>query len=71
MLNDKSLEELSNEIDDFLVKCSNKYKVGTLSLSAVTLARLIRAVEIYGERKDFEAIMLSAMQSHREQPTIQ
>ena len=71
MLNDKSLEELCNEIDEFLVKCSNKYKVGTLSLSAATLARLIRAVEVYGERKDFEAIMLSAMESHREQPTIQ
>ncbi len=52
MLNDKQLEDLSYEIDDFLVKCSNKYKVGTLSLSAVTLARLIRAVEVYGERKD-------------------
>jgi len=38
MLNDKQLEDLSYEIDDFLVKCSNKYKVGTLSLSAVTLA---------------------------------
>jgi hypothetical protein len=71
MLNDKSLEELSNEIDEFLVKCSNKYKVGTLSLSAVTLARLIRAVETYGERQDFDIIMMSAMQSRREQPTIQ
>ena len=71
MLNDKQLEDLSYEIDEFLVKCSNKYKVGTLSLSAVTLARLIRAVEAYGERKDFDAIMMSAMQSHREQPTIQ
>jgi hypothetical protein len=71
MLNDKQLEELSYEIDDFLVKCSNKYRVGTLSLSAVTLARLIRAVETYGERQDFDAIMMSAMQSHREQPTIQ
>ncbi len=27
MLNDKQLEDLSYEIDDFLVKCSNKYKV--------------------------------------------
>ena len=71
MLNDKQLEDLSYEIDDFLVKCSNKYKVGTLSLSAVTLARLIRAVEIYGDRQDFDAIMLSAMDSRREQPTIQ
>jgi hypothetical protein len=71
MLNDKQLEDLSYEIDDFLVKCSNKYKVGTLSLSAVTLARLIRAVEVYGERQDFDAIMMSAMESRREQPTIQ
>ena len=55
MLNDKQLEDLSYEIDEFLVKCSNKYKVGTLSLSAVTLARLIRAVEAYGDRQDFEA----------------
>ena len=70
-MNDKQLENLSYEIDDFLVKCSNEYKVGTLSLSAVTLARLIRAVETYGERQDFDAIMMSAMQSHREQPTIQ
>ena len=71
MLNDKQLEDLSYEIDDFLVKCSNKYKVGTLSLSAVTLARLIRAVEVYGERKDFEAIMLSAMESHIEKKVLQ
>jgi hypothetical protein len=66
MLNDKQLEDLSYEIDDFLVKCSNKYKVGNLSLSAVTLARLIRAVETYGERQDFDAIMMSAMQSYKQ-----
>ncbi len=70
-MNDKQLEKLSYEIDNFLVKCSNEYKVGTLSLSAVTLARLIRAVELYGERKEFEAIMLSAMESHKEERTIQ
>ena len=69
--NDKQLENLSYEIDDFLVKCSNEYKVGTLSLSAVILARLIRAVEIHGDRQEFDIIMMSAMQSYKKDRTIQ
>jgi hypothetical protein len=70
-MNDKQLENLSYEIDDFLVKCSNEYKVGTLSLSAVILARLIRAVEIHGDRQEFDIIMMSAMQSYKKDRTIQ
>lgn len=71
MLNENQLEELSYEIDDVLVKFSHKYKIGTLSLCAVTLARLLRATEVNNERKDFEMIMMTALQSHSEQPTIQ
>lgn len=71
MVNDKQLEELSYEIDDFLVKCSHKYKMSNLSLSAVTLARLIRAVEVYGDRQEFDTIMMTAMESRRDLPTIQ
>jgi hypothetical protein len=71
MMNDKQLENLSYEIDDFLVKCSNEYKVGTLSLSAVILARLIRAFEIHGDRQEFDIIMISAMQSYKKDRTIQ
>ena len=71
MLNEKQLKDLSYEIDEFLVKCSHKYTVSNLSLSAVILARLIRATETYGESNDFETIMTSALQSRREQPTIQ
>ena len=71
MMNDKQLENLSYEIDDFLVKCSNEYKVGTLSLSAVILARLIRAVEIHGDRQEFDIIMMSAMQSYKKDRTLQ
>ena len=70
-MNDKQLEKLSYEIDNFLVKCSNEYKVGTLSLSAVTLARLLRAVEIHGDRQEFDIIMMSAMQSYKKDRTIQ
>lgn len=71
MLNDKQLEDLSHEIDEFLVKCSNNYKVNTLTLSAVTLARLIRSVEPFGDRQNFDAIMFSAMKNNEEQITLQ
>ena len=66
MLNDKHIEDLSYEIDEFLLKCSNKYSVGALSLSAITLARVIRLADEFGSREELDLILMTAMQSHKD-----
>ena len=71
MLSNKHIEDLSYEIDEFLLKCATKYSTGPLSLSAITLARCIRLVEEVGSREELDLILMTAMESRREQPTIQ
>ncbi len=66
MLNDKHIEDLSYEIDEFLLKCSHKYSVGALSLSAITLARVIRLADEFGSREELDLILMTAMQSHKD-----
>lgn len=61
MMTDEQLIEISRELDTFLIELSMKYKVPTLSLSAITLARLMRFTEEDDSNKDFRKIMSEAL----------
>lgn len=61
MLTDQELIQISHEIDDFLSILATKYSVAPLSLSAITLARLMRLVEESDSHGDFKKIMSSAI----------
>ena len=61
MLTDQELTEISYEIDDILSVLSTKYQISPLSLSAITLARLLRLVQEVDSDGEFKAIMSSAI----------
>jgi hypothetical protein len=44
-MNDKELEKISHEIDEFLIHLSTHYAVPPLNLSGVMLARLVHLTE--------------------------
>jgi len=76
MLNDSQLEVLSYEIDDILVSLAQKHQVGSLSLSSIMIARLMRLVMETGDLNDFRSIMTLAINTRtddgtRNNPTIQ
>ena len=61
MLNDTQLEVLSYEIDDILVTLAQKHSVGSLSLSSIIIARLMRLVMETGDLDDLRSIMALAI----------
>lgn len=76
MLNDAQLETLSYEIDDLLMNLAQKHSVGTLSLSSIMIARLMRMVMETGDLNDLRSIMALAINARtddgtRNNPTIQ
>lgn len=61
MLNDKQLEVLSYEVDDILMTLAQKHNIGSLSLSSIMIARLMRLVMETGDLDDLRSIMVLAI----------
>lgn len=62
-LDDKQLEHLSYEIDDYLLELANKYKCSSLSLSAIITARLVRLSMETGDTINFNKILQHAIET--------
>lgn len=75
MLNDAQLETLSYEVDEILMKLAQKHSIGSLSLSSIMIARLMRLVMETGDLNDLRSIMVLAINTTddrtRDNPTIQ
>lgn len=67
MLNDEQLETLSYEVDDILMKLAQKHSIGSLSLSSIMIARLMRLVMETGDLDDLRSIMALAINTDTEQ----
>jgi hypothetical protein len=59
MIDDKDLLDVSKEIDDMLFGISTTYKMDPLSVSAITLARLIHLNNIVDGQDDLAKLLLS------------
>jgi hypothetical protein len=72
MLNDEHIVSISNEIDDSLYAYMSKYKVSSLSLSSIVLARLMRLCMATGDFDDLKTIMqLAQAETNRTERVIQ
>jgi hypothetical protein len=69
MLNDEQIAELSYEIDETLLKWAQKYQVGSLSLSSVMIARLIRLIQETGDMDELRSIMAIAINTNTDDRT--
>ena len=61
MLNDNELMAVTREMDAFLFELTQKYQISTLSLSAITFARLMRLTREDSSDKDFRKLMSQAL----------
>ena len=59
-MSDDDFADLSYGIDKFLIKMADKYDMNALSVSAITLARLVVLCETVGCGDEFRRLCMSA-----------
>ena len=59
-MNDSQLEVLSSELDAMLIQIAMQYKINSLSLSGVLLARLAHFNESFSSKDDYIQLLHSA-----------
>jgi len=62
-VDDKHLENIILELDDYLLKFANKHKLSALLLSSIMLARLTWMNKLAGDPEDFSKLLTTIIDS--------